>query len=108
MERGELHQSILDLSGDLTAARRALALQRPKESLEDIQRQAREKWFARRPADPEARLSSEERQQKAAERWLEYRHAQQDHPGQEKDWGQEKDSERTKDLGHDIDDDFGL
>lgn len=66
------------------------------------------KIVARRAADPDVQLSSEERQQNAAQRWLEYRQAQKDHPGQEKDLGQEKDIERTKDRGPAIDDDFSL
>ncbi len=50
----------------------------------------------------------EERRQQAAERWLEHRQAQKDQPDQTKDLDQEKEIDRTKDLGHGIDDDFGL
>jgi MobA/MobL family len=126
-ERSHLEQSIVDVSGDLAAAQRDLVVHRPSLSLEDIQRQAREEWLALRaerlakeqtpPAadkTPEKTPPSdvmqtlEEQQQEAAERWLAYRQAQKDQPGQAKDLDQEKEIDRTKDLGHGIDDDFSL
>jgi hypothetical protein len=108
-ERRALEASILDLSGDLRAARREAEQPQPKETLEDVQRQAREQWLAMRAADPDAHLSSEERQQQAAERWAEYRRQQLIEPSREapeNDRDIEKDQEKKRDHG--IDDDFGL
>jgi hypothetical protein len=107
----------VDVTGDLAAARRELAVHRPSVNIEDIQRQAREEWLklraetlakeqeeaagktleTARALKPDS-MTLEERQQQAAGRWLAYRQAQKDHP------------ERAKELerAHGIDDDFGL
>jgi hypothetical protein len=107
-ERRELEASILDLSGDLRAARREAEQPQSKETLEDVRAQAREKWLAMRAADPDAHLSSEERQQQAAERWAEYRRQQLLEPGREPEPDRENDERREKNLDRGIDDDFGL
>jgi ATP-dependent exoDNAse (exonuclease V) alpha subunit len=124
-ERSHVEQSIVDVSGDLAAAQRDLLIHRP--SLEDIRRQAREEWLKLRaerlaqeqsPAaaektpektpKPDVMLTLEERQRQSAERWLAHREAQKNQPDQAKNLEQEQDLDRSQDLGHGIDDDFGL
>jgi ATP-dependent exoDNAse (exonuclease V) alpha subunit len=106
-ERSQIEKSIVDLSGDLAVARRQLELQRPKESLEEIQSKAVENWLAFRASQKDGNLSSEERQQQAVERWLEYRRTQGLGADSERDVDQEADKSREKDLDHGIDDDWG-
>jgi phosphoglucomutase len=98
----------VDLSGDLAVARRQLELQRPKESMEEIQSKAVENWLAFRASQKDGNLSSEERQQQAVERWLEYRRTQGLGADSERDVDQEADKPREKDLDRGIDDDWGL
>ena len=125
-ERAHLEKSIVNVTGDLAAARRDLVVHRPSVNLEDIQRQAREEWLklrAERLAKEQAAaeksaekapvlrpdsMTLEERQQQAAERWLAYRQAQKDHPERAKEMEREQEIERAKERGHGIDDDFGL
>lgn len=84
-EQRELTASILDVSGDVAAARRErdLTLTRsPARSLEELQKEGREKWLAMRAerlakeGTPEQGRSLEEEQKRSVERWLEYRHDQ--------------------------------
>ena len=117
-ETAGLERSILDLSGDLESAKRerdqqlakSQELKRPKPTIEEIQKQGREKWLAMRAEqkaaellmvqtpvqvvglvveqviekgaekaqEPERKpkLSIEEQQAEARERWLAYRQAQ--------------------------------
>jgi hypothetical protein len=58
------------------------------------------------PAGHDLSLSIEARQLQAAQRWLAYREAQKN-PQRAKTLDQEKERDRTRDLGHGIDDDFG-
>jgi hypothetical protein len=93
----------------LRAARREAEPPQPKETLEDIRAQAREKWLAWRAAHPDAQLSSDELQQRAAERWAEHRRQQllePKHEAPDKEREIEKDQEKR--LDHGIDDDFSL
>jgi hypothetical protein len=70
------------------------------------QQRGRERWLAMR-AEQKAQDPStlEERQALAREQWLEYRrtHSGDQNFGLEKDQGQEKGAEQTKDLGHEND-----
>ena len=85
-ERRELSVSILDVSGDLAAAKREreAGLSRPPaRSLEALQKEGREKWLAMRAerlakeGAPELGRSLEEEERKrSVERWLEYRRDQ--------------------------------
>ncbi len=126
-ERVKVGQSIRDVSQDLAAAQKDLVVHRPTMSLEDIRRQAREEWLALRakrlaqeqlpaPAagktiekapDPEAHLTLDERQQRAAERWAERRREQLLNPGRERESEPKDEPNREPDRDHGIDDDFG-
>jgi ATP-dependent exoDNAse (exonuclease V) alpha subunit len=117
-ETAGLERSILDLSGDLEGAKRERDMQRaksqelsrPKPSIEQLQREGREKWLAMRAeqkaakllmaqtpeqvvglvveqviekgaekaleSEAKPKLSIEEQQAQARERWLAYRQAQ--------------------------------
>ena len=84
-EQRQLSVSILDVSGDIAAARRErdLTLTRaPTRSLEALQKEGREKWLALRAerlakeGAPEHGRSLEEEQKRSVERWLEYRRDQ--------------------------------
>lgn len=84
-ERRELSVSILDVSGDIAAAKHerdmALVLS-PRRSLEELQKEGREKWLAMRAerlakdGAPEQGRSLEEERKRSVERWLEYRRDQ--------------------------------
>lgn len=105
-ESREIERSMLDLSGDLGRARRERDLahaQSPKpKSLDERQREGREKWLALR-AEQQARepeLTPEQVQQRAVQRWHEYRQ-QQERAG---DPGVERSREGPEidpDKGHD-------
>jgi ATP-dependent exoDNAse (exonuclease V) alpha subunit len=116
-ETRELTASIIDVSGNLESAKRerdlmlskSQELEHSKPSIEDLQRQGRERWAAMRAeqlAKEQAKeqspeqgidkgaekshepqqgreLSTEERQRQAAERWLEYRRNQELNKGHE-------------------------
>ena len=142
-ETAGLERSILDLSGDLEGAKRERDQQlaksqepaRPKPSIEQLQREGREKWLAMRaeqkaaellmaqtPAqvvtlvveqviekgaekslEPErkSKLSIEEQQREARERWLEYRQAQAlgQSPGRGPQQGLERGQEKGLEQG---------
>jgi ATP-dependent exoDNAse (exonuclease V) alpha subunit len=99
-ESRELTASIIDVSGNIEAAKRERELVRapetakertPVQSLEELQKEGRERWLAMRAArlakeqapekvpektiekTPEASRSLDEERQQAAERWREYR-----------------------------------
>ncbi len=111
-EQRELTASILDVSGDIAAARRErdLTLTRaPTRSLEALQKEGREKWLAMR-AERLAKVNAlepghalEAERQRAIERWREYRRNQELGKGREPEKsrqreGPEKDLERGKGL----------
>lgn len=138
-EQAQVQRSILDLSGDLEKAKRERDLQlsnsepnRPKQSIEELQREGREKWLAMRaeqkaaellmaqtPAqiatptpeqeiekghekapDPEKpKLSIEEEQAQARERWLSFRQAQALGQTPQPQKGLEKDQEKGLEQG---------
>ena len=84
-EQRELTASILDLSGNIAAAKRErdVELSRtPARSLEALQKEGREKWLAMRAerlakeGAPEQGRSLEEERKRSVERWLEYRRDQ--------------------------------
>ena len=135
-ETRELTASIIDVSGNIESAKRerdlmlakSQELEQPKPSIEDLQRQGRERWAAMRAeqlAKEQAKeqtpeqgidkgaekshepqqgreLSSEERQRQAAERWLEYRRNQELNKGQEPSRSQEHEGpEKDRGLEHD-------
>jgi MobA/MobL family len=111
-ERAELTRSILDLSGDLAAAKRernSTLARAPARSLEERQKEGRERWLAMRAERmakenaPEQGRSIDELARQAAERWLEYRREQElgkgREPGQSREReGPEKDLERGTEL----------
>ena len=111
-EQRELTASILDVSGNIAAAKRErdLTLTRaPTRSLEELQKEGREKWLAMRAerlakeGAPEQGHSLEAERQKAIERWREYRRNQELGKGREPEKsrqreGPEKDLERGKGL----------
>lgn len=135
-ETRELTASIIDVSGNLESAKRerdlmltkSQELEHSKPSIEDLQRQGRERWAAMRAEQlakeqakeqsPEhgidkgaekshepqqgGELSVEERQRQAAERWLEYRRNQELNKGQEPTRSQEQEGpEKDRGLEHD-------
>ncbi len=73
-ERAQLERSILDLSGDLQSAKRererqvSEPLATKPQSVQEIQRQAREAWLALRAEQRAAELAAEQTPQKAAEK----------------------------------------
>ncbi len=106
-EQRELTASILDVSGNVAAARRErdLTLTRsPARSLEELQKEGREKWLAMRSerlakeGAPEQGRSLEEQQKRAVERWLEYRRNQELGKGREPEKSREREGPE-KDLG---------
>ncbi len=127
-ESRELTASIIDVSGNLEGAKRerdlmlvrAKELSGPKPSIEELQREGRERWLAMRAEQkakeqaperapekgmektPEAGRSLDEERQQAVERWREYRRNQEldkgrepsqapERKGPEKDRGLERD-----------------
>ena len=127
-EERELTASIIDVSGNIEGAKRerdlmlarARELSQPKPTLEQLQREGRERWLAMRAEQkakeqaaektpekgvektPEAGRSLDEERQQAAERWREYRRNQElgqgrepsqapERKGPEKDRGLERD-----------------
>jgi len=112
-ESREIERSILDLSGDLSRAKRERDMEHAKslqpKSIDELQREGREKWLAMRAAalereitpqaalepgreleagkQPERALTPEQERQQAVERWREYRRNQElekgDGPSQE-------------------------
>ena len=127
-ESRELTASIIDVSGNLEGAKRerdlmlakAREMSGPKPSIEELQREGRERWLAMRAErlakeqapekvpektiekTPEAGRSLDEERQQAAERWREYRRNQEldkgrepsresERKGPEKDRGLERD-----------------
>ena len=127
-ESRELAASVIDVSGNLEAAKRerdlmlarAKELAGPKPSIEELQREGRERWLAMRAEQkakeqapervpekgidkiPEAGRSLDEERQQAVERWREYRRTQEldkgrepsqapERKGPEKDRGLERD-----------------
>ena len=106
-EQRQLSVSILDVSGDIAAARRErdLTLTRaPTRSLEALQKEGREKWLALRAerlakeGAPEQGRSLEEERKRSVERWLEYRRDQALGKGRESEKSQEREGPE-KDLG---------
>ena len=124
-EARELKASIIDVSGNLESAKRERDLMRgremertPSRSLDELQKEGREKWLAMRAEQlakdqaperapeksvekaPEPARSAEEERQQAIERWREYRRSLEKsgpEPTQERD-GPEKDRDRDKEL----------
>lgn len=100
-ESRELTASIIDVSGNLEGAKRerdlmlarAKELAGPKPTIEQLQREGRERWLAMRAEQkakeqaqekvPEAGRSLEEERQQAVERWREYRRTQELDKGRE-------------------------
>jgi hypothetical protein len=111
-ERRELSVSILDVSGNLAAAKREREAgigRSPARSLEELQKEGREKWLAMRAerlakegAPEQGRSLGEEERKRSVERWLEYRRdralgkERQPEKSRERE-GPEKDLERGKD-----------
>jgi ATP-dependent exoDNAse (exonuclease V) alpha subunit len=111
-ERRELSVSILDVSGNLAAAKREREAgigRSPARSLEELQKEGREKWLAMRAerlakegAPEQGRSLEEEERKRSVERWLEYRRdralgkERQPEKSRERE-GPEKDLERGKD-----------
>ena len=96
------------MSGDIAAARRERDLTlgpAPRRSLEELQREGREKWLALRAerlakeGAPEPGHSLEAERQKAIERWREYRRDQALGKGREAEKSRER-AGPEKDLGH--------
>ena len=112
-EQRELMASILDVSGDVAAARRErdLTLTRsPARSLEELQKEGREKWLAMRAerlakeGTPEQGRSLEQEQKRSVERWLEYRRDQALGKGREPEKSQEREGpEKDLDRGKEHD-----
>ena len=116
-EGRQIAASILDVSGDIAAARRERDLTlgpAPRRSLEELQREGREKWLAlraerRAKEGQEPGHSLEAERQKAIERWREYRRDQALGKGREAEKsrereGPEKDLDRGKEHdGPDLD-----
>lgn len=108
-EGRQIAASILDVSGDIAAARRErdLTLTRaPTRSLEALQKEGREKWLAMRAerlakeGAPEQGHSLEAERQKAIERWREYRRDQALGKGREVEKSKEHDGpEKGLDVG---------
>ena len=111
-EQRELTASILDVSGNIAAAKRERDLtltSAPTRSLEELQKEGREKWLAMR-AERLAKVNAlepghalEAERQRAIERWREYRRNQELGKGREPEKsrqreGPEKDLERGKGL----------
>ena len=123
-ESRELTASIIDVSGNLEGAKRerdlmlarARELSGPKPSIEELQREGRERWLAMRAEQkakeqtperapekviekaPEAGRSLDEERQQAAERWREYRRTQELEKGREPSQAPERKGPE-KDLG---------
>lgn len=106
-EGRELKASIIDVSGDIAAAKRErdLVLARsPARSLEELQKEGREKWLAMRAerlakeGAPEQDRVFEGEQKRAAERWLEYRRNQAFGKGREPEESREREGPE-KELG---------
>jgi hypothetical protein len=106
-ERSQIEKSILDLSGDLAAARRELAQRSSGETAEDVQRKARKAWLAMRVQDPDKDLSPEEVRRRAAERWREAREKD-FKSGGVRESGAEAEDDRQKKRDRGRDDDLGL
>ena len=124
-ETRELSASIIDVSGDLQAAKRERDLMRgqepamertPTRSLDDLQKEGRERWLAMRAEQqakeetperapeksiektPEQGRSVDEERQQGIERWREYRRAQELEKGREPTRSPEREGPE-KDLG---------
>lgn len=126
-EERQIAVSIIDVSGNLEAAKRERDLMRgpevamertPTRSLEELQKEGRERWLAMRAEQlakdkapervpeksaeksPEPARSAEEERQQAIERWREYRRTLEQSgpkPSRERE-GPEKDLDRDKEL----------
>ena len=98
-ERREITASFLDVSGNIAAAKRERDLtltSAPTRSLEELQKEGREKWLAVRAerlakeGAPEHGRSLEEERKRSVERWLEYRRDQALGKGREPEKSQER------------------
>ncbi len=106
-EGRELTASILDVSGNIAAAKRERDLMlapSPARSLEALQKEGRERWLAMRAerlakeGSPEQGQSLETERQKAIKRWREYRRTQELEKGREVGESREREGP-GKDLG---------
>jgi hypothetical protein len=126
-DRVEVDKSIRDVSQDLAVAQRDRVEHRPSLNLDDIRRHAREEWLALRAErlaqeqsgaskldkgaekvrNPEQELSLDERQQRAAERWLEYRRTQEAGRGNDADKAHQPEREEPRPKPQELDRDYG-
>ena len=112
-EGRELKASIIDVSGDIAAAKRErdqVRARSPVRNLEELQKEGREKWLAMRAerqakeGTPEQGRSPEEEQKRSVERWLEYRRNQEIGKGRAPEKSQEREGpEKGRDRGKEHD-----